>query len=233
MTKNDQPSRRTVLGIASGAIGVGFAGCLSGQSETDQHDDTGNHSHDGHDENESGSNETAHDDSHGGTGDHGHGAALEGPSETAEVAMAATESGQHFEPHVVWVETGGRVTWTNESGDHSTTAYHADNEQPQLAPDGATAWDSGVLSAEGAAFEHAFETEGVYHYYCTPHETIGMIGSVIVGRPDPSDQPALADPPSDKPAAVREKLTSLNDQVSSALGGDHSSDGEHSDHGGH
>ncbi|WP_408959662.1 plastocyanin/azurin family copper-binding protein [Natrinema sp. 74] len=233
MTKHDQPPRRTVLGIAGSAIGIGLAGCLSGQSETDQHGD-GNHSHDGGDENGSVTNETSHNEPHGGNESHGHDAALEGPSETAEVAMATTDSGQHFEPHVVWVETRGRVTWTNESGNHSTTAYHADNGEPQLAPDGAAAWDSGVLSKKGATFEHTFETEGVYQYYCTPHETAGMIGSVIVGRPDPSEQPALADPPSEKPDAVQRKLTSLNDRVTSALGGDgHGDQDGHGDHGGH
>ncbi len=146
--------------------------------------------------------------------------------------MVMTDSERHFDPHVVWVETGGRVTWTNESGSHSTTAYHADNGEPQLAPDGAAAWDSGVLSEQGTAFEHAFETEGVYHYYCTPHETGGMIGSVIVGTPAPSGQSALADPPSEKSDTVRQKLLSLNERLTSALGGDGSDSGDHSDHGG-
>ncbi|WP_254762846.1 cupredoxin domain-containing protein [Natrinema marinum] len=227
-----------MLGIASGAIAVGLAGCVGGQSEDDEHDDTGSHSHDADDA----PTESSQNESHGGNESHGHDATLEGPSETAEVAMASTDSGQHFDPHVVWVETGGSVTWTNESGSHSTTAYHADNGEPHLAPDGATAWDSGVLSEQGGTFEHTFDTEGVYHYYCTPHETSGMIGSVIVGEPDPNGQPALADPPSDKPDAVRQKLTSLNDRVTSALGGDTGSDdggdraGDsdgHGDHGGH
>ncbi|GAB3700043.1 hypothetical protein JCM31271_32510 [Halorubrum trueperi] len=135
--------------------------------------------------------------------------------------MVTEDGGYHFEPHVVRVNVGGTVTWTNESGSHSATAYHPDNDQPQLVPDGATSWDSGLRSEEGATFDHTFETEGVYHYYCTPHETVGMLGSVIVGDPDPHEQIALEEPPEEKPDTVREKLTELNGMVSSALGDDH------------
>ncbi|QRV16626.1 hypothetical protein JMJ58_07050 [Haloterrigena salifodinae] len=211
----DRLSRRTILGITSGAIGSGIAGCLTGNSQEDDttgHDHTDNHSDEG-DHNESQDEETH---------SHGHGGELDSPSAEAEVTMATTESGAHFEPHVVWIETGGRVTWINESGSHSTTAYHPDNEEPQLVPDEAAAWDSGVLSAQEATFDHTFETEGVYHYYCTPHETAGMIGSVIVGQPDLETQPALEEPPSEKAESVREKLTGLNDTIRGALDNDRS-----------
>ena len=223
----DQPSRRTLLGLTSSAIGAGFAGCLTGndpqENTSDQNDETEDHS-DGEDHNES-----QNEDTHG----HGsHSEELDSPSAEAEITMTTTESGYHFEPHVVWVETGGRVSWINESGSHSTTAYHPANEEPQLAPDGAAAWDSGVLSAQDATFDHTFETEGVYHYYCTPHETAGMIGSVIVGQPDPESQPALEEPPSEKAEAVREKLTGLNDTVRDALDNDRS-DGDHNENESH
>ena len=213
----DQPSRRTVLGITSGAIAAGLAGCLTGSDRRErdsEHDE---------DADEQSDEEDGHDHSHGENAHShaSHGEELEGPSAEAEVTMTTTESGDHFEPHVVWVETGGRVSWRNESGSHSTTAYHSENDEPQLAPDEAAAWDSDTLSEPGAAFDHAFETEGVYHYYCAPHEESGMIGSVIVGRPDPHDQPALEDPPSEKSEAVREKLTGLNERIRDALDHDH------------
>ncbi|MCL7418443.1 MAG: plastocyanin/azurin family copper-binding protein, partial [Halalkalicoccus sp.] len=63
--------------------------------------------------------------------------------------------------------------------------------------------------------------EGVYHYYCTPHESLGMIGSVIVGEPDPHEQVALEEPPADKPERVREKLKELNGMIRTALDDDH------------
>lgn len=226
---NDQPSRRTVLGITSGAIATGLAGCLTGNGQQENNG--------GQDSDTAGQNdeEDGHDDSHG-EDDHSHGSRdgeLDGPSAEAEVAMTTTESGDHFEPHVVWIEKGGNVNWTNESGSHSTTAYHPENDEPQLVPDEAAAWDSGVLSEQEATFDRAFETKGVYHYYCTPHETGGMIGSVIVGRPDPATQPALEEPPSEKSKAVREKLTDLNETVRDALNDQNSEDDGQTDDDGH
>ncbi|WP_226482385.1 cupredoxin domain-containing protein [Natrinema amylolyticum] len=195
-----------MLQLTGGTTIVGLAGCSGTRSNGDDE-----HPDDGHDHG---------DDGHEGGG-HEHDADIGDPSDSATVSMITTDDGDHFDPHVVWVESGGSVSWTNESGSHSTTAYHTANDEPGLVPEGAAEWDSGVLSEQGAAFDHTFETEGVYHYFCTPHETSGMIGSVIVGRPDPHEQPALADPPSDKPEAVRGKLTKLNERIRDALGHTH------------
>ncbi|WP_058365362.1 plastocyanin/azurin family copper-binding protein [Haloparvum sedimenti] len=204
----DSLTRRRMLQLTGGAAVVGLAGCTGTQNN-----DGGTPTESGHDDS---GTESGHSDE-----EDGHDEAVGAPSDAAEVNMITEDGGYHFEPHVVRVNVGGTVTWHNESGSHSTTAYHSDNDQPQLVPDGAAAWDSGIVSEQGATFEHTFETEGVYHYYCTPHESLGMIGSVIVGEPDPHEQVALEDPPADKPERVREKLEELNGMVSTALGDDH------------
>ncbi len=204
-----------MLQMTGGAAVVGLAGC------------TGTQNNDGGAANES-LTESGHDDNGTESGNsddgEGHDEAVGAPSDTAEVNMIAKDGDNHFEPHVVRVNVGGTVTWTNESGSHSTTAYHPDNDQPLLVPDGAAAWDSGILSEGGATFEHTFETEGVYHYYCTPHETLGMLGTIIVGEPNPDEQTALEEPPADKPKRVREKLTELNGMARTALSDDHEED---------
>ncbi|WP_306061069.1 cupredoxin domain-containing protein [Natronococcus wangiae] len=223
----DETSRRTVLGIASGAIGIGLAGCLTEsdqpESNSDQDEDTDDQSDEESDHNNS------HEEDSGSHGSHGE--ELDSPSAEAEVSMTTTDSGDHFEPHVVWIEKGGSVTWTNESGSHSATAYHSDNDEPQLVPDEAAAWDSGVLSEAEATFDHVFETEGVYHYYCVPHESAGMIGSVVVGQPDLGAQPALEEPPSEKSEAIRGKLADLNEAVRGALDGQNDDDGQEGEDG--
>lgn len=215
-------TRRRVLGVAGSAAIVGLAGCTGSQTNNspEASEPTPTPTEDQHDENDEASE---HDDEESGNEDdgHGHDEAVGDPTDTAEVAMVTTDNGDHFEPHVARVNVGGTVTFVNESGSHSATAYHPNNDQPQLVPDGAAAWDSGLLSEEGATFEHTFETEGVYHYYCTPHETVGMIGSVIVGEPDAHGQPALEDPPEDKPEQVREKISELNEMCNEALGHTH------------
>jgi len=85
-----------------------------------------------------------------------------------------------FSPAVVWAETDATITWQIAGGSHSITAYHPDNDgKPNRIPEDAESFDSGVLS-EGETFEHTFETPGVYNYYCTPHEGLGMVGLVVV-----------------------------------------------------
>ncbi|WP_419181068.1 plastocyanin/azurin family copper-binding protein [Haloarcula rara] len=211
-----------MLGVTSSVAVVGLAGCSGGGSTDNPEggDTTATPTEDHHDatDTESGHHEEEGDHDDGG---HGHDEEIGDPTDTAEVAMLTADDGQHFEPHVVRVNIGGTVTFVNESGSHSTAAYHPDNDQPQLVPDGAQAWDSGLLSETGATFEHTFETEGVYHYYCAPHEALGMIGSVIVGEPDAHGQPALEDPPADKPDSVREKISELNEMCNDALGHTH------------
>lgn len=202
MTKDSQFTRRRMLQITGSAAVVGLAGCSSSSSNK-----------------ESSSSDTSgggHNDSHS-DGNGGHSEAIGAPSDTAEVSMVTKDGGYHFEPHIVRVNVGGTVTWTLESGSHSTAAYHPDNDQPQLVPDGAAGWSSGTLSEAGATFEHTFETEGVYHYYCSPHESLGMLGSVIVGQPDSQKQVALEEPPADKPEKVRKKLSKLNEKIRAAL----------------
>ncbi|WP_458207625.1 plastocyanin/azurin family copper-binding protein [Haladaptatus sp. NG-SE-30] len=165
----------------------------------------------GHHENGSGN-----DDSHG-----SHGSELSGPKKDATVSMKTTNDGTHFEPHVVWVEPGATVTWSLESGAHSTTAYHPDNDRPQRVPNDASSWDSGTISESGGTFEQTFDTEGVYDYFCTPHESTGMVGSIIVGKPDHEGQPALRSPQESLPKMTRKKIRSLNDRVTNALPHDH------------
>lgn len=214
-----------MLSLTGTATAIGLAGCSGGQaqsdggsesteehSESNGHNETESHddSEDKHSEEEEGHGEDSHHDQEIGE-----------PTETAQVNMITTDGTYHFDPHAARVEVGGTVTFHNESGSHSATAYHPDNDQPQLVPGGATSWDSSLLSEAGAKFEHTFETEGVYHYYCTPHETAGMIGSIIVGEPDAHGQPALEEPPQDMPESVRGKLSELNTMCNEALGHGH------------
>jgi plastocyanin len=234
--------RREFLALAGATAATGLAGCTTGNSNANDQaggesqagpEEEGDHAEEesGHPEEEqSGHNDGGHaeeEDSHaeeeGGHSDdgHGHDEAVGDPVEVAAVDMVSTSDGEHFEPHVVRVTKGGTVRWTNESGTHSTTAYAPAKDKPQLMPDGAAAWDSGIFTEEGATFEHTFETEGVYHYYCTPHETMGMIGSVVVGEPDAHGQPALEEPPEGMPDRVREKITELNAMCNEALGHTH------------
>lgn len=168
-------------------------------------DETDGHHHDG----ETGS----------ATADEAGDGSSDGPVGYARVQMISTDRGSHFDPHVVWVIDGGTVQWTNASGFHTTTSYSPANDRPRLTPDGPVAWDSGLLTAPGETFEQTFDVEGVYHYFCLPHERQRMIGTVVVGYPTLADQPALAAPPETLSERVRRTLEQRNADVEALVGG--------------
>ncbi|WP_324761122.1 cupredoxin domain-containing protein [Haloarcula sp. GH36] len=210
-----QLTRRKLLEGTAGLAVAGLAGCSAPSGSAQQQ--AGGDDHPGH-----GQEEPGHD-------------TVSEPAASREVVVNTARSEgsteYHFDPHVTWVEVGGTVTWRLESGSHTTTAYHPDNDQPRLVPEGAAAWDSGTMSEEGETFEHTFETPGVYHYLCTPHESLGMIATVIVGDPHLEDQRALQTMPENKSEEVQGKLEELNTIVRDIMSDDQHEEETHSDDG--
>jgi plastocyanin len=103
-----------------------------------------------------------------------------------EIQMRATARGEEvwFDPIGLWVPSGQTVRWVLHHDVHTTTAYHPRNDHHSLRiPEGAAPWDSGFLVKPGAHFDVTLTVEGVYDYYCMPHEQAGMVGRIIVGRP--------------------------------------------------
>ena len=103
-----------------------------------------------------------------------------------EIQMRATARGEEvwFDPIGVWVAPGQTVRWVLHHDVHTTTAYHPRNDHhSQRIPEGAEPWHSGFLVEPGAHFDVTLTVEGVYDYYCLPHEQAGMVGRIVVGRP--------------------------------------------------
>lgn len=103
-----------------------------------------------------------------------------------EIRMKSDAEGAHvrFDPIGLLIRPGQVVRWVIELNVHTTTAYHPANDHHSLRiPVGAAPWDSGYLVDSGQSFEVRFTVEGVYDYFCTPHEAAGMVGRIVVGRP--------------------------------------------------
>lgn len=81
----------------------------------------------------------------------------------------------YFDPIGLFVEPGTTVRFAIAEGSHSATAYES------RVPDGATAFDTGVISSGSVSV--TFDTPGTYDYYCLPHESLGMVGRIVVGSP--------------------------------------------------
>ncbi|MFC4549421.1 MULTISPECIES: plastocyanin/azurin family copper-binding protein [Halorussus] len=95
-----------------------------------------------------------------------------------------------FEPADLTIAPGTTVKWTWESDNH--------NVVPESVPDGAS-WEGtkGAPSKTyntGHTYTHTFDSTGTYEYFCQPHKTAGMTGSITVqegGASSGSSQPAI------------------------------------------
>jgi plastocyanin len=101
-----------------------------------------------------------------------------------------------FRPATLTVAVGDSVVWRNTSKQgHTVTAYE------DGLPDGAAYFATGGYDSQSTAedawydsiggrlrqgdtFEHTFEIAGDHHYFCIPHESIGMAGVVTVEPPE-------------------------------------------------
>ena len=94
-------------------------------------------------------------------------------SEAVEIEVGAegNDGAFAFGPAAVQVDPGTTVTWTwtGEGGSHNV-----------VAEDGS--YESELHDAAGETFEHTFEEDGASRYVCTPHESMGMKGAVVVGN---------------------------------------------------
>jgi plastocyanin len=130
-------------------------------------------------------------------------------SDVQTVRMVTDNKGSYFDPVGVLIEPGTTVEFINDSGSHSAEAYHPDNDgKARRIPADATPWGSDLFADEGATFEHTFEVEGVQDYYCDPHESLGMVGRIIVGAPQGGPG---TEPPESLPPGARESLPSVDE----------------------
>ncbi|MEY7850447.1 plastocyanin/azurin family copper-binding protein [Natrarchaeobius sp. A-rgal3] len=124
----------------------------------------------------------------------------------------------YLHPPVVHAVVGGTVEWTAAGGTHDVTALHPSTHGSQRRiPEAAEPWSSGVLTAEGEPFDQGFDVEGVYDYVCAVHESRGAVGSVVVGWPDPDDQPGLEAPAKAYPDVTADGIERTNERVRDVL----------------
>jgi plastocyanin len=104
--------------------------------------------------------------------------------------MQGNADGSHvwFNPIGLRIKPGQTIRWINldPGNSHTATAYHPKNfERPLRIPEGAKPWNSDYL-LPNESFLVTLKDEGVYDFFCVPHEHAGMVGRIIVGKPDRS-----------------------------------------------
>ncbi|MCA0030917.1 plastocyanin/azurin family copper-binding protein [Mesorhizobium sp. B263B2A] len=117
-------------------------------------------------------------------------------SRAVDIGMQGRDEGSHvwFDPIGILIKPGQTVRWTNlnPGNSHTTTAYNPTNFGRSLRmPKTAKSWDSDYL-LPSESFSVTFTEQGVYDYYCIPHEHAGMVGRIIVGEPETNGWTELA-----------------------------------------
>jgi len=102
------------------------------------------------------------------------------PRDTVTVKVKGTDTNARFVPVVVQVQPGDVIQFVVREGLHTVTAYHPNNRLLLRIPNTAESFDSGLLKA-GDTWFLTVETEGVYDYFCLPHERIGHAGRILSG----------------------------------------------------
>jgi plastocyanin len=105
-------------------------------------------------------------------------------SEQTSVRPAAVVQLQEneYQPAKVTIAVGQAVAWKNQTADPHTVTLIPDKAlvaADAALPSNAQPFDSGTISS-GMTFVHTFTAPGTYRYFCTLHESNGMVGEVIV-----------------------------------------------------
>lgn len=104
----------------------------------------------------------------GGNGGGGNGGDFDG---TIELTSDLT-----FDPANVTINVGDTITWENVSsfGHTITPGTGPADDSPH------SEWERQEMTSQGETFEHTFNTAGTFEYYCEPHFSNGMTGTIIV-----------------------------------------------------
>ena len=102
----------------------------------------------------------------------------------ASGAVKATADNK-FDPATVTVAVGGTVTWTNEGGFHTVTGGTGPSAQDPSKM-------NGTLDAAGKTYAVKFDKAGTFPYFCSPHESLGMKGEVVVVAAGASTAPSAS-----------------------------------------
>jgi plastocyanin len=83
-----------------------------------------------------------------------------------------------FEPAELEITPGTTVKFVWESDGHNVVV----ESQPEGANWEGTEGDANTLYDTGHEYSHTFDTEGEYGYFCQPHKTAGMTGTITVSK---------------------------------------------------
>lgn len=91
-----------------------------------------------------------------------------GPSDTGAVVEIEIRNFE-FSPSELTIAPGTTVRWRN-----TTSTFHT------VTPDGHAQWEEWQTAGMDQTFEVRFDETGTFPYYCVPHRSLGMTGTITV-----------------------------------------------------
>jgi plastocyanin len=104
---------------------------------------------------------------------------FDGGDAEADYIVEVGGDGNSFSPANLQIEAGETVQWVNISG------FHNVDGSTDTYPNNPDSFYSGDPSNDAWTYSFTFEIEGVYDYDCSPHASMGMVGTITVGDGDP------------------------------------------------
>lgn len=104
------------------------------------------------------------------------------PSSTTQADYTVQVSNNKYTQANLTIKKGQTVQWVWVEGTHDVTSGTATIDPATMKPtackeDGK--FTSGLLSS-GATWSYTFNDTGTFPYFCTPHCTLGQIGTITV-----------------------------------------------------
>jgi plastocyanin len=170
---SDIVSRRAFLRTAAGGA------ALAGASGAAAAQEGGNGTSTGGNQTTASGNQTAGNQSAGGNqssgGNQSGSGSGGGGGGTATVEVGAGPSGLKFTPgtdEALTIKPGTTVTFKWVSDGHNIVV--------ESQPEGASWKGHEPIENTGFSLEHTFDTKGTYEYFCQPHKSAGMVGTIEV-----------------------------------------------------
>jgi pseudoazurin len=89
-----------------------------------------------------------------------------------------------YSEDITRINVGDTVNWIAKDRGHNVEFI-----------DGPDNWEAPKRSRMSKDFSYTFEEPGIYTYVCTPHASMGMLATVVVGDVTESDIKAVEDAP--------------------------------------
>lgn len=98
------------------------------------------------------------------------------PAVDAEIEVGP-DSKFRFDPETASIPEGGTVRWIWKSGGHNVKPDKIPSDSDWSGTEGG---NSKTFSA-GHTYTFTFDVPGTYDYFCVPHKSVGMRGTIEVG----------------------------------------------------